>query len=221
MKNGLKNKIIVSIGLTIIGLITGIVFGSQSAQAATYTVANTNDSGSGSLRQAISAANGNAGVDVINFSISGSGPHTINAQSGLVVTDSVLIDGSDGGGSTCANSNNPAIPNIKIDFGLQDYNSFVISGQNSVIKGLSVVGIGSYGGVISNVSGVRFICNYFGLNPNGSPGNGYAGISVAGSNNIIGGPNISDRNYFFGHATNYISQDNTTFQNNYFGVDVD
>ncbi|WP_342347573.1 DUF4347 domain-containing protein, partial [uncultured Nitrospira sp.] len=45
---------------------------------ATYTVTNTNDSGAGSFRQAITDANANAGTDTIDFSIAGAGPHTIN-----------------------------------------------------------------------------------------------------------------------------------------------
>ena len=48
--------------------------------AATYTVTNTNDSGVGSLRQAINDANINAGVaDSINFSVTG----TITLSSSL------------------------------------------------------------------------------------------------------------------------------------------
>ena len=40
----------------------------QLVHAATFTVTNTNDSGSGTLRQAILDANANAGVaDTINF----------------------------------------------------------------------------------------------------------------------------------------------------------
>jgi hypothetical protein len=43
------------------------------AGAATYTVLNTNDSGAGSLRQAITAANLDAISDTIAFNIPGSG----------------------------------------------------------------------------------------------------------------------------------------------------
>src|SRR6185503_18088522 len=47
-----------------------------AAPAATFTVINTNDSGAGSLRQAIIDANTNPGLDTISFNI-GSGPQTI------------------------------------------------------------------------------------------------------------------------------------------------
>src|SRR5262245_34743698 len=39
----------------------------QPAQATTFTVTNLDDDGAGSLRQAIAAANGAAGADVIDF----------------------------------------------------------------------------------------------------------------------------------------------------------
>ena len=60
------------------------------AQAATFTATNTNDSGAGSLRQAILDANANPGLDTITFGITGAGPHTIQPLSVLpTVTDPV------------------------------------------------------------------------------------------------------------------------------------
>ena len=43
----------------------------QLAHAATFTVTKTNDSGAGSLRQAILDANANPGLDTIAFNIAG------------------------------------------------------------------------------------------------------------------------------------------------------
>lgn len=61
--------------------------------AATYTVANTDDSGTGSLRQAILDANANAGADIIDAT-GVSGTITINpANYFLVITDDVTILG--------------------------------------------------------------------------------------------------------------------------------
>ena len=51
--------------------LTALAAGSLSA--ATFTVTNTNDSGPGSLRQAILDANGAAGLDTIAFNVSGAG----------------------------------------------------------------------------------------------------------------------------------------------------
>src|SRR5215203_5146753 len=60
----------------------------------TFTVINTNDTGAGSLRQAITDANNTSGADVINFNIAGTGVHTIAPESALPqITEAVTIDG--------------------------------------------------------------------------------------------------------------------------------
>ena len=63
---------------------------------ATFTVSNTNDSGAGSLRQAMLNANASVGTfDTITFSIPGPAPFSIALQSALpVITDRVTIDGT-------------------------------------------------------------------------------------------------------------------------------
>src|SRR5437868_13649817 len=62
--------------------------------AATFTVINTNDSGAGSLRQAILDANANAGADTIAFAIPGPGVHTISPATALpMMTEAVVLDG--------------------------------------------------------------------------------------------------------------------------------
>src|SRR6266542_7047742 len=64
------------------------------SKSVTFTVINTNDSGPGSLRQAILGANATSGLDTIAFSI-GSGLQTIAPLSALpTITDPVIIDGT-------------------------------------------------------------------------------------------------------------------------------
>ena len=79
---------------------------------ATFTVTNTNDSGAGSLRQAILDANALAGADTITFNISGTGVHTINVgsavASSMTITEAVTIDATTDD-SFASNSNRPAI----------------------------------------------------------------------------------------------------------------
>lgn len=61
----------------------------QDVIAATYTVTNTNNSGAGSLRQAITDANANAGADIIQFNIPNNGSNTFQtsgAHSWAVIT---------------------------------------------------------------------------------------------------------------------------------------
>src|ERR1039457_4729828 len=63
--------------------------------AATLPVSNANDSGAGSLRQAILDANATSGLDTIIFQIPGSGVHTIVLLAALpAITDPVVIDGT-------------------------------------------------------------------------------------------------------------------------------
>src|ERR1700745_497126 len=71
-----------------------LVIAVGSSGAATFTVTNTNDSGAGSLRQAIINANNTAGADTITFNISGAGVHTITPLTVLpMITGTVTIDG--------------------------------------------------------------------------------------------------------------------------------
>src|ERR1700712_5395362 len=66
---------------------------SFSAQAAnTYMVTNLNDSGAGSLRAAISSANGLVGAEIIDFTQGLSG--TINVASLMTISDDVTIQGN-------------------------------------------------------------------------------------------------------------------------------
>jgi MYXO-CTERM domain-containing protein len=82
-------KVLVSGAALALGV--GLGFG-QAADAATFTVTNLNDSGAGSLRDAISQANGAAGADTVTFQAGLTG--TITLTSGqLYISDSVDIQG--------------------------------------------------------------------------------------------------------------------------------
>ena len=66
----------------------------ENASCLSTTVTNTNNSGAGSLRDAIICANNSPGTDTIDFNIPGTGPHTIQPLSDLPwITDPVIIDG--------------------------------------------------------------------------------------------------------------------------------
>src|SRR5262245_38726721 len=95
MKSHVTRKIsvvrLVSLTITVIGALS--IFGAV-AEANTFVVTNTNNSGAGSLAQAILNANANPGADLIAFDIPGSGVHTITPASSLpTITDPVTIDG--------------------------------------------------------------------------------------------------------------------------------
>src|SRR3954452_7414020 len=74
------------------------VLSAAGAQAATFSVVNTLDSGAGSLRQAILNANGAAGADSISFdtvALTGPGLQTITLATALPqITGPLTIDGT-------------------------------------------------------------------------------------------------------------------------------
>ena len=72
----------------------------QSVQAV-FSVTNTNDSGSGSLRQAILDANANPGADTITFAIGATGSQQIIQPISALptITDPVTVDGWSQGGA--------------------------------------------------------------------------------------------------------------------------
>lgn len=105
----------------------------ETAAATTFTVININDSGPGSLRQAIIDANANLGADAIEFNIPGPGPFVIILTDPLpTVSDPVKIDGTSQPESTGASpieiTRQPGVGSFAI----------VITAGNSSVRGLNI-----------------------------------------------------------------------------------
>src|SRR5688572_17968642 len=80
--------------LRVLVLLSAVFFGG-AVGAATISVTVTNDTGAGSLRQAIIDANAAAGADTITFNISPAGTNTISVATALpAITEAVVIDGT-------------------------------------------------------------------------------------------------------------------------------
>lgn len=196
--------------------------------ATTFFVTNTNDSGDGSLREAIDDANDNDGVDTINFNISGSGVHTIALTSQLpVITDPVIIDAT-----TQSSCNVPCIElsgeNGNISHG------FDISAGGTTIKGL-VINRFPEGIYLHDNGGNTIAGNFIGTDPTGTEARPNTnGMSIAsGGDNIIGGTTgttpggacTGDCNLISGNSANGIrvmtkTARNTVIQGNFIGTDV-
>ncbi|MDQ4121298.1 MAG: carboxypeptidase-like regulatory domain-containing protein [Acidobacteriota bacterium] len=232
-KNNQANLRIVSVWSLIIlfGLIIYLLIPDQitpRAQAATFTVTNTNDSGAGSLRQAITDANNTAGADVINFNIPTTDPGcnattgvcTIIPLSRLEVRTNITIDGYTQPGAspnTLAQGGN-AVLKIELQGGSNGGNSGIdvcrcggaAPGPNdSVIRGLIINRFTPSSGIaISIASGVRIEGNFIGTDSTGTVrlANG-VGISVSfdSSNNIIGGTAPEARNIISGNNGNGVN----------------
>jgi len=206
------------------------------ADAATFTVTNTNDSGAGSLRQAILDANGTAGPDTIQFNIAGPGPHTIQATGGTLpaITDTVAIDGYTQPGAS---------PNTNaLNAGINASPRIVLTGVDTRLRIQSTApGTSVRGLVINNAAdlidvqadNVTIAGNFLGTNATGTvavpTGGGGFGIRHGDGDNLrIGGPAPADRNLISGNAQGGIIIALSTFtptsghviEGNYIGPDV-
>ena len=172
---------------------------STIVNAATFTVINTNDSGAGSLRQALTDANANPGADTIAFAIPGAGLHTINVASFLpTIDDPVTIDGYTQPGASAGTNAFPAAlnPVLQIQIsGLQAQLVVNAGGAGTIIRGLVLNQ--SFEPIRVSASNVVIAGNFIGTDATGSTANGGSGFGVRheGGNNLrIGGPSAADRN---------------------------
>jgi hypothetical protein len=188
----------------------------------TFTVTTTDDSGPGSLRQAIIDANNNPGADTINFQI-GKNAQTIALTSSLpVITDAVTIDGTTQPGFM----GNPIIEVTAPIFG--ERRGLIITAGNSTVRGL-VLNRFSMAIRIETNGGNVVEGNFLGTDLTGtmSKSNGLA-IQIFTSNNRIGGTVAAARNIISGNDSRgiAITQDSTRtgmgniIQGNFFGTDV-
>jgi hypothetical protein len=207
---------------------------SLQALSTTFTVTNINDSGVGSLRQAIIDANANTGADLIHFSISGSGVHTIALLSPLPnIVSQVTIDGYTQSGSSVNTSllGNNALILIEINgnsagIGISGL-SLIAGSDNSIVRGLVINNFSTHGILVNGASNILISGCFIGTDASGmiDLGNGDAGIHIIGgaNNNIIGGTTANARNIISGNNINGIllnGTSNNTIQGNYIGVDV-
>jgi hypothetical protein len=177
---------------------------SSNAGVTTLVVSNTNDTGAGSLREAITQANGTPGLNLIHFNIPGSGcPKTIQVSSPLPeITDALVIDGGTQPGSL---SNT-------LDLGYNGQRCVLLRGDSSDI-GLMVpssapanttlwvksMAFGGFGFSIflGGGHGHLFQGNHFGVTLGPSGNTGVVAIYVADADDvIIGGSGPNERNVF-------------------------
>ena len=188
-----------------------LVIAASSAHAATFTVMNTNNSGSGSLRQAILNANASSGTDTVAFDIPGFGPHSIQPTSALpTITDAVIIDGYTQPGAA-PNTNGPdlggnAMLTIELDGTNAGSNThgLTITAGSSVVQGL-VINRFSLNGVLISGNGAtenRIQGNFIGTDTSGTSalGNGLYGVSIVDApSNTVGGTIGRARNVISGN----------------------
>jgi hypothetical protein len=225
--------------------VVAFVLVASSLSAAIYTVTNTNDSGVGSLRDAIDQSNSTVGVtDTIAFNITGTGCTgtptvcTIQPASSLpTLTDPVIIDGYTQAGSspnTLAVGDN-AVLLVEIDgIGINGAASaFRIRSDNTVIKGLVINRFTNPAISIETGQGHVIRGCFIGTDPTGTAAAGSPGpgIFILTSNNTIGGPSPADRNVISANgfqyganvsleANNGATVSGTVIQGNYIGTNA-
>jgi len=193
--------------VSVSGVVLGVIFGLGLAATApptvqgqtTYTVTNTNDSGAGSLRAALTSANDGSGTpaDIVEFDISGGGPHVIQPTSTLpTITDPIIIDGtSEPDHPRTAALDAPAVEIDGQNAG-PGVTGLTIDAANVTVKGLALTNFGG-DGIRLNESDALIGENYIGVSADGSAaGNGNVGIAVQGDDARIGddGSNGTDGN---------------------------
>lgn len=208
--------------LLILVLTLSVLFSGGVVKAATFSVTNTNDSGAGSLRQAIIDANNTTAADTITFSI-GSGHQQIVPASALPpITQPVTIDGT----TQPIFSSAPLIELSGNGAGAGAIGLRITgNGAGSTIKGL-IINRFSSNGIFLDSSNNTITGNYIGTTFDGTAaaGNSGDGIGIfsgtaaaAASGNTIGGSTAANRNVISGNGANGITinaQDGGTTSNN-------
>jgi parallel beta-helix repeat protein len=202
--NGRCNRFLRTALITGIVLLVGCGAGwSSKVMAATYTVTNTQDSGPGSLRQAISYANTDPGASTILFSIPGFNVHTINLLTPLPAIEnrSVNIDATTQPGYRGA-------PLIELtgygsNYAQVSYGLLFINSSNSMVRGLC---INRFRGNLIEFRGGQnnsVVENYLGTDPTGTRNIGQEAGSLDAATGIL--LDRSERNTI---ARNLISGNN-------------
>ncbi len=195
-------------------------------------VANTGDSGSGSLRAAITLSNQNCNVSGLTptFNIPGAGPHIIKpiTQLPAITCDGVVIDGYTQPGSSpnsSATGPNNAVIQIGIDgSACPACNGLILApigasrlavpdpgnaaakslGGGAAIRGIAIYSFPGDGVVVSPSYSSGFLFgNYIGTNPGGAPlGNGGNGVNFTSGGGAVGGTSAGDYNVIANNGAN-------------------
>lgn len=190
-----------------------------SGRAANFLVTTTNDSGAGSLRQAILDAAASPGTNLISFQISGSPPFTIRPATALPsVGTPTIINGTSQPGYSFA-------PLIELDGSAAGANvvGLQLLSASCAVRGLVINRFNAQGILVAGPSSSVQGC-FLGTDVTGkiARGNGSFGVWIQSTGNLIGGPNPGEGNVVSGGNDTgiYISKGTNLVQGNLIGVNV-
>ena len=213
----------IAMGLAIIA--GTVVLVAPAAQAATYVVTTTADSGEGSLRDAITSANSSLGADVITFALAGEAPHQIQPPAPIdtepaypVITDALTIDAT----SQTGYGGVPVVQILEAN-GASPRPALRVQAADVTITGLSFIGFDTGVDINLGATGTVVSDSQFGMTLDGSGISGPSleiGVLVQdGSGHIIRDNYIS--NVSRGVLLNGIGITATTIQDNAIGISRD
>jgi hypothetical protein len=174
-----------------------IDIGAFEVQPLKFIVTNTNNAGSGSLRQAILDANTSTDLPTITFAIPGSGTQTIDVASPLpAVTRPIIVDGTSQPGYA-------GQPLVVVDGAAagDGADGLTITAGDTTVKGLAIDDFTGPGIRLNDSGGDVIVANYLGTDATGSLARGnQMGIRIdSGSDDRIGGVMAADRNLISGN----------------------
>ena len=179
------------------------------AKATVFLVTTADDSGPGSLSQAIVDANAavnQAGPDRIHFAIPGPGPHVISLVAALPpIIDPILIDGYTQPGAKRGSRAdvNDAVVAVEINGSRisRPSHGLELRSGGSTVRGLRIRGFDGDGIHIDGSGSNVIEGNIVGADSNGNRGNAGSGVVIVhSSDNVIGGSVSSKRNVIVGNG---------------------
>lgn len=186
-------------------------------------VTATGDSGFGTLRQAILAANADPDTTLIRFDLPGTSPHRLEPFSAYdPLTEAVIVDGYTQKGSSPNSAGSFAPTDAVIAIEVDGLNTFGASGLTlqggGTVRGLS---IGNFSIGVEASSGVaRLVGNFVGLDASGAARPNDIGIRVASPGSEVGSTVAADRNLVGSNTGAGIRVEATaTVRGNVVGVD--
>lgn len=208
-----------------------LMFGINPTNAATFTVNNNNDNGSGSLRDAVSQANAATGADTINFAAGVTGLITLTSGE-ISITEELTIDG-DTNDITISGNDSSRIFYASANLNLQSLtlsngqasdrggviyslSSSTVNINNSTLSGNSA----SYGGAVYAYGDLSItnssLLNNSTTTSSGDGGAIYArGNSVAITNSSLSNNTVNDDGgAIYGYSSSNIIITNSSLSNN-------
>jgi titin len=222
LRRSRRRRIVVCLASLVLALVAPGAGQGAPVYASGLTVTNTNDSGPGSLRQAIVDANAQPGLDFISFSI-GSGPQTISLQSGLpAISDPAVLDGTTQPGFAGS-------PIIEINGAAAGVATGInVTAGHSTVRGLVINRFAGHGVDLANLGDDVVEGNFIGTDIAGTAAMGNSGNGIvvdAGISNVrIGGTSPGSRNLISASGDKGIvlvgGSSGTVVQGNVIGTDV-